>query len=513
MIPPLETVMKRFSIMTFGVIAVGTVTTACNTFTGVGDLDVAPGAVGPAADPLVLADGVELTGLAMYQALKTQLMEDGAVVDSDIPMVANRKGLLRVFYERTDGTNDPKSVTVRVHLESTDWMPPADDPEAEQEPIEITTPIGPQSAEGTLGSTINVVIPAERMLPNTEFRVEILQDREEASGDNDAAAFPAPDDTPARLRVQTVGPLHLRLVPIQYNADGSGRLPDISEAQLARYKTAFEEMYPIPEVIITVDEPWPTDIPAQTSGGFSQLLDALREYRQSANAQPYEYFYGIFDPDGTDGIAGLASLGGSPDSRVGVGLGTTGGGSVNTAIHEVGHEHGRPHSPGCGADGADDEWPRVEEEATLGTWGYSPSSGALYDPTGERRDFMSYCGPEWVSDYVWQQLFAQSQFTNPANLGMAKRLLPPQNKRYARLKIHPDGSTSWLSDLTLRYEAEGIEDVEVDVTIDGQTVARSGTFYGYDHADGGVLYIPVQLDSTIADATFSIHGLTLQAVR
>ncbi len=513
MLPQLETVMKRFSVMTLGVIALGTATTGCNTFTGAGDLEVGPGTAGPTPDPLVLADGVELTGLAVYQALKTPLMEDGAIVNSDIPMVANRKSLLRVFYERTDGSSEPKTVTVRVHLESTDWTPPADDPEAEQEPIDITSPIGPQSAEGTLGSTINVVIPAERMLPNTEFRVEILQDREEASGDNDAAAFPAPDDMPARLRVQTVGPLHLRLVPIQYNADGSGRLPDTSDAQLARYKTAFEEMYPIPEVIITVDEVWPSDIPANTSGGFSQLLDALQAYRQTANAKPYEYFYGIFDPGGTDGIAGLASLGGSPDSRVGVGLGTTGNSSVNTAVHEVGHEHQRPHSPGCGADGADMEWPRMEDEASLGTWGYSASSGTLYDPEGERRDFMSYCGPEWVSDYVWQKLFAQSQTTNPATVGMAKMLLPAQDKRYARLKIHPDGSTSWLSDLTLRYEAEGLEDVEVDVTIDGETVAQRGTFYGYDHVDGGVLYIPVEPDHVITDAAFSFHGLTLQASR
>jgi len=523
--------MINFSVRTLGVVALGIATAACNTFTGAGDLDVDPlptvtgpdnewpGGLGPSGNPLVLADGVEVTGLALYQALKIPLMEDGQPVTSDIPIVAGRDALLRVFYRRVDDAAEPKNVTVRLIMESPDFMPPSDAPDMEQEPLDISAPLGPMSTESELGSTLNVTIPASRMLPNTEFRVALLDDWEldapdNPTGENTSAAYPPdPDDTPASLDVQTVGPMHLRLVPIRYNADGSGRLPDTSDEQLERYKTAFEDMYPVPEVIITVDPPWDSDIPAQTSSGFGQLLNALQAYRQDANAQPYEYFYGIVDPGGTDGIAGLASLGFSSDSRVGVGLGTTGRGSVNTAIHEVGHEHTRPHSPGCGAQNADPEWPRMEDEATLGTWGYERSTETLHDPAGEHRDFMSYCGPEWVSDFVYQRLFDVSKMTNPDPLTMAKQVLPERNKRYARLMVHPDGTATWLSDLVLRYEAVGLEDVDVDVTVDGETLARRGTFYPYDHLPGGVLLIPVELDRVVTDAAFAFHGQTLQASR
>jgi hypothetical protein len=72
--------------------------------------------------------------------------------------------------------------------------------------------------------------------------------------------------------------------------------------------------------------------------------------------------------------------------------------SKETFVHEVGHTQGRPHSPCGDPDGADDNYPH--DGARIGVWGFNILSGQWYDP-GNRRDYMSYCTPTWVSDWTW----------------------------------------------------------------------------------------------------------------
>jgi hypothetical protein len=66
--------------------------------------------------------------------------------------------------------------------------------------------------------------------------------------------------------------------------------------------------------------------------------------------------------------------------------------------HEVGHNHGRNHAP-CGATAAlDDGFPY--DGAAVGVWGYDRRSSTFTFPT--RKDIMSYCNPQWISDYTYQ---------------------------------------------------------------------------------------------------------------
>ena len=48
------------------------------------------------------------------------------------------------------------------------------------------------------------------------------------------------------LRPRPVGPLRVLLVPLRYDADGSGRLPDTSPAQLQAFHDALLAMFPVP---------------------------------------------------------------------------------------------------------------------------------------------------------------------------------------------------------------------------------------------------------------------------
>jgi hypothetical protein len=66
----------------------------------------------------------------------------------------------------------------------------------------------------------------------------------------------------------------------QYNADGSGRLPDTTTAQLEHYRDAFYELYPAASVDVTVHAPIPwSGVIDASGGGWPDVLDALVQQR------------------------------------------------------------------------------------------------------------------------------------------------------------------------------------------------------------------------------------------
>jgi hypothetical protein len=52
-------------------------------------------------------------------------------------------------------------------------------------------------------------------------------------------------------------------VPFRYDADGSQRLPDTSQAQLERYRDAIYGIFPVSSVEITVHDVVPLSTPLQ----------------------------------------------------------------------------------------------------------------------------------------------------------------------------------------------------------------------------------------------------------
>ena len=85
-----------------------------------------------------------------------------------------------------------------------------------------------------------------------------------------------------------------------------------------------------------------------------------------------------------------------------------------TMAHELGHACGRPHSP-CGTPG-DPAYPAYEPydpagtpTASVGEYGLDITNGAIKSPA-TFKDFMSYCGPRWIS------LFVTGRLTNNALL-------------------------------------------------------------------------------------------------
>ncbi|GAA1861761.1 IPT/TIG domain-containing protein [Asanoa iriomotensis] len=147
----------------------------------------------------------------------------------------------------------------------------------------------------------------------------------------------------------------------------------------------------------------PLDDPVTTPGGctpnWGSLLSLVQTARTNDGNQPGFFYYGLIGS-------------GTP---VGMVIGCEGStaagfdGNGTTLAHELGHALGRPHAP-CGNVGAFDAGypfyephdaappvpPALRASASIGEYGLDIRSGTIMHPA-TNHDFMSYCGPRWVS--------------------------------------------------------------------------------------------------------------------
>jgi hypothetical protein len=247
---------------------------------------------------------------------------------------------------------------------------------------------------------------------------------------------------------------------------------------------------------------WNYNVSAGGSG-WESLLEAIINLRQSRGATTQQYYYGLFSPAssvnsycGGGCVAGMSMVSSQPADdwgRASIGLGFPGEMAVGTAIHEVGHAHGRQHAP-CGVYDPDPNYPY--SGAGIGVWGYDLVSDQLMSPSSYV-DFMSYCDPYWISDYTYKAVYARAVTVN----GLPPRMItPPGFKRNWRsVSLRSDGSTALGPDVELRMVPGGEErDLELlDAAGDVVDVITS-YFNRYSHSTGGLALFPEPPDEVMA---------------
>lgn len=442
---------------------------------GAGATSGTSGTGGSLPGDLAPADGITISRIVLYQGVERPLMADGSPASAVAPVVENRSALIRVFYT-TDPSFTGGPVTARLHLSS-------------GSPIDVQTVPSGSSSAGSLSSTINFDVDGTLVVPGATYRVELLQSG--APGTNPGATYPAQGQ--ASLEVESGGSLKLTVVPIQYNGDGSGRMPDTSPAQLKLIEDAFYAMYPVTTVQLSLRSAIAYSNAVGPDGsGWSAMLNAFADLRANDNAPADEYYYGVFQPASSHGAfcGGQACIGGlgftapanSSYHRAAIGLGYTGDTYVDVALHELGHLHGRGHAP-CGTSGSDASYPYPN--AALGAWGYDLLSGSLISPSNHK-DLMGYCKPRWISDYNFGHLFDRI-----ALLSSSAVYTPPalQNLTWDRVLIAPDGTATPMSSIQLAQPPFG-EQVEVTVDTGQGATTLTGQLLRYDHLDGGLLFVP-----------------------
>ncbi|AKF10326.1 hypothetical protein DB32_007475 [Sandaracinus amylolyticus] len=348
-----------------------------------------------------LAEGVAIDGLALFQGVRVALAADGAAVASrNAPIVARRAAIVRV-YVRVDA---PRAITAELEVRDGDRV---------LDVLRDTRTIATTSRDDDPTSVLQLEIAAEHVTETTRFAVRLVDPAGTLAptGASHDARLPR-DGSAIDLRAQDDGAgLELVLVPIRWDGDGSGRLPITDDAWIARVRALLTSLYPLVDVDITVHAP------VAWSGGlsFGAINSMLVDLREREGASPRAYYYALARPEETFGeycsfrcTTGQSFVVDDPedhDIRVGTGVGFGTEGSAWTLAHELGHIHGRRHAPCGGASSPDLAFPY--DEGGVGVWGFDARDASFVDP-GEASDFMSYCDPEWISDYTWSALFART---------------------------------------------------------------------------------------------------------
>ena len=447
------------------------------------DTDTSASTTGTPAPPrLIATTGVTIKEIALYQAVKRPLMVAGMPATSDTPIVAGRDALLRVFVD-VDASHE---LIARIYLD--------EDPT----PIEIKQTIAESSTDAKLDSTLNFDIPGAKLTPTTKYRIAVGELEIVPSSALAAPTYPATGSDP--IPAESVGEtLKIVLAPISYK----GVVPKLTEELIKQYTDAFYAMYPTPKVELTVRaEPivW-TQTVSPNGFGWSELLDHVAQVRMQDKVGKDVYYYAPLTPTPSVGqfcgggcVAGLGMLGAPGDSyaRASIGLAYGDPDSIVTALHETGHNHGREHAP-CFVDPSDTDPKFPHMDGENGVWGYNLLTKELFEPT--RKDVMGYCPKIWISDYTFKGLFDRIKLVNAA-----KRVIVPEaerNRLYDRALVRADGTVKWLSSIRLE-EPPAAEEKSIVVESAGLTETVQGSFYRFDHLEGGIAFWPASERQTRA---------------
>lgn len=453
-----------------------------------------------------LAAGIAISEISIYQSVRIPLMSGGTIQNPNAPVVAGKDALIRVLV--TPGSGTSRQLVAELTLS---------DGGGETKLSSNTTNISAASTESNLLSSLNIKVPGEKIHTDTRYSVSLREvaGSAAAGGDTSGGTFPPDGAVPLGAKDPN-GPLRIVVVPYRYLADGSGRLPITSDAQIETYRKAALAMYPVGAVEVSVRAP------VDYSGGISQngtdwgsWLNHLCSVRSSDNASGKDYYWGIAAPASGwntwgGGVAGLGNVPAANDSagRCAVGLGFSGADSAGLImVHEIGHTLGRLHAP-CSVGDADRSYPY--SGAALGSWGYDSRSGQLKEPTSHR-DFMSYCDPQWTSDYTYRAIFDRVSYVNSSFLIVPDPNAPPATE-YQTLLFGLDDRVSWGYPTTTADVPQGeVETVELLDAAGEVTGTVDGIFMPFSHG-GGQLLVPATGAHTryIRGADFEKMDVTLQ---
>ncbi|MCB9604000.1 MAG: M66 family metalloprotease [Polyangiales bacterium] len=342
-----------------------------------------------------LSRDLEVARVDAFQAVAIPLVQDGAEVAGPRTLVAGRDVLFRVHASALP-TWSPREIHAVLTIGGERFE-------------DVRTPALP--ADDTRPTSLFAIrVPGRLITADARWSLRLEDPRGGEETGN--ARYPS-DGSTAALGAQVTTPMHLVLVPFRYDTDGSGRLPDTSEAQLDRMRAELTARFPYAEVTIEVHAvtPWNRGLRFNNNVDWGDVNQTLIEMRDAESAPEHQYWYGLMAPHGTrssycDSTFGTCVTGQSyvatvDGTRVGSGVGFGDLDTIGTLAHELGHLHGRFHAP-CGTSGTDADYPY--SGGRIGVWGWDPRDGSFLDPD-DHSDLLGYCDPQWVSDYTWNAMF------------------------------------------------------------------------------------------------------------
>lgn len=379
-------------------------TTACGSSDAA---DTTPAVSVDGTNPTSIESLVTIDHISINQGVQINLLDGGEVASvPKAPIVPLRPGLVRVH-----ATNASKTTKLTLAAELRVHRPGKEDVVLVDGPRPLT-----RLEPSALDTTFHFELAAEHVEPGASLSVEL---RDPKGADKTTARFPLADDGPLSLHVETFAPtLKVKFAPVIYGADGSDRVPPLDEAVLEAHRKALYKMYPVTKVELSVREAFAWPLQVQPNGdGWNALLAAVMKTRKDDKAPDDVYYVGVFNPAPSEreyckagcvlGVApttflNMSGSGSAVSLRAAMIVGYVSERSHGTLAQELAHAMERLHAP-CGNPAAiDTKYPY--EGASLGVWGWDVLDKELIGPE-DHSDFMSYCGPVWVSDYTWKGIY------------------------------------------------------------------------------------------------------------
>lgn len=435
--------------------------------------------------PLALGDQLSLSEIAIYQGVKIEVMTAGSGVAAyNAPIVARRAGIVRAFVQVSKSSRwKSHKLDAELHLSlasgeqvltQTIWVASTSDADA----IDSTF-VFPLAAETFVGKQLvpyYLVVRDPKLTPLGDAMAIV---RYPADGSNDT------------LRVDTSpGTVTLHVVPVQYDFDGSHRVPNTDVNTLAGIRQEMMDLYPARDVAIDVGPPMPWPDAIDPGGnGWDTVLQGILDKRSKDAPTSEVYYVGMFVPRQSFGaycnqscILGLAPVAGpmDADQRGAAVIGFGGFTTQETIAHEVGHNMGRWHSPCGGPANIDPKFPYAD--GTDGVQGFRLSDQSLVPDYAA--DVMSYCPPEWVSDYTYKAFAARMSYVNTH---IQARVTP--SVHFTRISLDASGAPVSSREVIQNHALVG---EAISVTYEGaKVVSQEGHYFRYDHLPGGYVVAPL----------------------
>ena len=350
--------------------------------------------------------GIEVTQSIQYHRAAQHLTDPAdRGADNTVRLVADKPAWVRVYAGSFYGATVTASLQIERRAYGFLWFPVATlSPQgASTITASVTEPYASQ--RGNLSKSINFVIPRAQFTGNLRLRVRLTSTDGATEYDTETVFVNA------TLR-QT---LRLRSILVNYDGPNTANPPagttatniTLAAPTLADAATASGLsllMMPVRSTGVyttagTLNWRMPLDDPRTSAGGCSNnwgsLLAWLGLMRTNDGNRADVVYYGLLPP-------------GIPIGVPGCGTGGLGAGRSNdpgTLVHEIGHGYDFQHTP-CGAAGATDpNYPTYEPypSASIGEYGFNISNGQIFSPANTF-DYMSYCGPQWMSLYQHNRL-------------------------------------------------------------------------------------------------------------
>jgi hypothetical protein len=396
---------------------------------------------------------LSIESLEITQAVQTP--------SNNVPLVANRPAIVRVYAKYT-GTVVPGNVSVSLT--------------GSRGGVALSpVTLGPLSVSAAptraaYGSSFNITLPADWLSGTIDMTATV------DSGAAVAESNETNNTATATLKFNTVPALDIVIVPIRYTHTPTGVTYD--PPAIDTISDFIRRTYPLSTINVTFRNApmnFAGDL-ADTSGFYwsnqpqTGLLDRVIALKANdlvlqGGINSPKVYYGLVStgtsigntwlPLGGSFILGIGLIG----TRVSAGLdipasfGLPDEITSDTAAHEIGHNLNRLHAP-CipppnplsDLQGIDPDYP--DKTASIGQFGVDLSKGTVLNPS-TAKDVMSYCEPQWISDYTYKALYNALRGTATATISAA-----PQASLFVRGAIGSDGSAT----LAPVYSVAGVPD-------------------------------------------------------